>query len=134
MAEFLSSLDRPDVAAGHNDVVEPDGLAVFPILFCRVALVVAVVLEPEAIHFQIHVVAPADAGEFANQLSLYPHRLFAVGFVRRGVRLDHELPTLPSIQRRYDPRRAGGRALAWARREKTVAPILVHLPLRLHVE
>src|ERR1051325_6463396 len=78
------SLDRPNIAAGHDDVVEPDGLAVFPILFRRVAFVVAVVLEPEAIHFQIHVAAPADAGEFADQLSIHPHGLFAVGFVRGG--------------------------------------------------
>ena len=31
--------ERPDVAAGHDHVVEPDGLAVFPILFRRVAFV-----------------------------------------------------------------------------------------------
>ncbi|HXF09614.1 MAG TPA: carbon-nitrogen hydrolase family protein [Desulfuromonadaceae bacterium] len=75
-SSFLKlSLDRPDVAAGHHDIVEPDGLAVFPILFRRVALVVAVVFEPETIHFQVHVVAPADAGEFADQLSIDPHRL-----------------------------------------------------------
>jgi hypothetical protein len=33
-------------------------------------------------------------------------------FIRRGVRLDHELPTLPLIERRDDARRAGRRALA----------------------
>src|SRR5882672_2044593 len=96
--------------AGHDDVVEPDGLALFPVLPGRVALVVAIVLEPEAIHFQIHVTAPADAGELADQLSIDPHGLFAVGFL--GVRLDHELPTLPLIQWRDDAVLPGGRAFA----------------------
>src|SRR5438128_11810792 len=84
-------LHRPDVATGDNHVVEPDGLAVFPVLLGRVALVVAVVFEPEAIHLQIHVVAPTDAGEFTDQPPIHPHGLLAVGFVRRGVRPNLEL-------------------------------------------
>src|SRR5207245_4289697 len=66
-------LHRPDVATGDNHVVEPDGLAVFPVLLGRVVLVVAVVFEPEAIHLQIHVVAPTDADEFTDQPPIDPH-------------------------------------------------------------
>src|SRR5947207_3418882 len=132
MVKILSFLNRTDVAAGHDHIVEPNGLAVFPILFRRVALVVAVVFEPEAIYFQIHVVAPADASEFSDQLSVHPHGLFAVGFVRRGIRLNHELPALPLIQRRDDAVLPGGRAFARAGREEAVAPVFVHLPIRFH--
>src|SRR4030095_15940610 len=70
------------MATGHNHIVEPDRLTVLPKLFRGIALVVAVMFEPEAIHFQIHVVAPADAGEFADQRSIIPHRLFAVALIR----------------------------------------------------
>src|SRR6187399_2771090 len=49
--------NRSDVAAGHDYIVEPHGLAILPILFRRVALVVSVVFEPEAIHLKIQVVA-----------------------------------------------------------------------------
>src|SRR3954463_6653872 len=48
---FGSSLHRPNITPGHHHIVEPDRLALPPILFCRFSFVVSVVLEPEAIHF-----------------------------------------------------------------------------------
>src|SRR5207247_10986713 len=115
-----SCVNWTDVWAAHDRIVEPTLLAVFPILLRRVALVVAVVFEPGAIYFPIHVVAPADASEFSDQLSVHPPGLFAVGFVRRGVRLNHELPALPLIQRRDDSVLPGGRAFARAGRGDAV--------------
>ena len=49
-----------------DDVIEPHRLTLLPILLRRIALIVAVMLKPEGVHFQIHIIAPADAGEFAN--------------------------------------------------------------------
>src|SRR4051794_10299594 len=43
-----SVLHRPNITPGHHHIVEPDRLALLPILFCRVSFVVSVVLEPEA--------------------------------------------------------------------------------------
>src|SRR5436190_23412747 len=133
-SDCISLLDRADIAAGDDHVVEPDGLLILPILFGGVALVVAVMLQPEAIHFQIHVIAPANAGEFARELAINPHRLLAVGIVRCGVRLNHELPALPLIERRNDARLAGGFAFARPGWKEAVTPILVHFPIRLHIE
>lgn len=41
-----SSLHWSDVAAGDDNIVEPNGLAVLPVLFRRVAFVVAVMFKP----------------------------------------------------------------------------------------
>src|SRR4051794_27530189 len=61
-----SPLDWPNVAAGDDHIIEPNRLAFFPILLRGIAFIVTIVFEPETIHFKIHVVAPADAGEFTN--------------------------------------------------------------------
>src|SRR6266566_8687478 len=130
----LLSLDWPDVAACHDDVIEPNCLAVLPVLLGGVALVIAVVFEPKAIHFQVQVVAPADAGEFSDQFTFHPHGLLAIGLVWRGIRLDYEFPALPLTQRRNDTVLPGIRALTRSRWKEAIAPVFVHLQVRFHVE
>src|SRR5690349_8187891 len=111
---MLPGLDRTYVGGGDHHVVEPDGLLILPVLPRWIAVVVAVVLEPEAIDFHVVSGAPAQAGELTDEAAVDPHRLLAIRFVRRGVGLDHELPALPAVQRRDDPLRAGRLSLSGA--------------------
>src|SRR5262249_46685093 len=114
-------------------IVEPDSLGLLCILASRIAIVIAVVLKPEAVDFDILPGAPPDAGELSYFSPIHPYCLTPVRLVGRGVCLQHELPTLPPVERRNDALWACGSALARARREEGIAPVFVHLRVDFHV-
>src|SRR6266566_4705980 len=125
---------RANVFPGDDDIIEPNGLLFLRVVLRRIGIVVAVMFQPETVDLDVVAVAPAEAGEVAGQLPVEPHRLLTVGFVRSGIGLEHEFPTLPLIEFWDDASLlVGGFPFVGAGREEAISPVFVHLPVDLHV-